>query len=103
MEKIGFWIINKTFVFKRMPFGLCNAPSTFQKAVNMLFNDVKKYYYLFRSFLVYTSIIEKHYETLKEIFNIIIDNNSSVNFEKSTLLNAKYVSWVIKRLDRHKT
>ncbi|KAG0420372.1 Retrovirus-related Pol polyprotein from transposon 17.6 [Dictyocoela roeselum] len=48
IEKTGFKILNRTFVFQRMPFGLCNAPSTFQKAMNTLFSDTKKYCYLLR-------------------------------------------------------
>ncbi|KAG0441421.1 Retrovirus-related Pol polyprotein from transposon [Dictyocoela muelleri] len=83
IEKTDFRNFNKTFVFKRMPFGLCNAPSTFQKAMNMLFDDVKNTIIYLDDILVYTANIEEHYETLKEVFNIISDNNISVNFEKS--------------------
>ncbi|KAG0437141.1 Transposon Ty3-G Gag-Pol polyprotein [Dictyocoela muelleri] len=37
--KTGFVIMNKTYVFRRMPCGLCNAPATFQQATNKIFKD----------------------------------------------------------------
>ncbi|KAG0419577.1 Retrovirus-related Pol polyprotein from transposon 17.6 [Dictyocoela roeselum] len=34
IEKTGFKILNRTFVFQKMSFGLCNAPATFQRIMN---------------------------------------------------------------------
>ena len=38
-EKITFTCLVGTYAFKRMPFGLCNAPETFQRCMNALFSD----------------------------------------------------------------
>ncbi|KAG0438521.1 Retrovirus-related Pol polyprotein from transposon [Dictyocoela muelleri] len=82
-EKTGFRILNRTFVFQRMPFGLSNAPSTFQKAMNHLFRSVENCIIYLDDILIYTKDIGTHYETLKKVFQIIKENNISVNFEKS--------------------
>ncbi|XP_075080252.1 uncharacterized protein LOC142165779 [Nicotiana tabacum] len=39
-EKTTFTCPYGTFAFKRMPFGLCNAPSTFQKCMMAIFTDM---------------------------------------------------------------
>nr|GFB55856.1 retrovirus-related Pol polyprotein [Tanacetum cinerariifolium] len=39
-EKTTFTCPNGTFAYKRMPFGLCNAPSTFQRCMMAIFHDM---------------------------------------------------------------
>ena len=39
-EKTTFTCPYETFAFKRMPFGLCNAPSTFQRCMMTIFSDM---------------------------------------------------------------
>ena len=39
-EKTTFTCPIGTFAFERMPFGLCNAPATFQRCMNALFSDL---------------------------------------------------------------
>ncbi|KAG0437435.1 Retrovirus-related Pol polyprotein from transposon 17.6 [Dictyocoela muelleri] len=62
IEKTGLKILNRTYVFKRMPFGLCNAPATFQKAMNSLFNNVDNLLIYLYDILVYSRNIEDHYK-----------------------------------------
>ncbi len=39
-EKTTFTCPFGTFAFKRMPFGLCNAPATFQRCMQSIFSDL---------------------------------------------------------------
>nr|GEV88800.1 reverse transcriptase domain-containing protein [Tanacetum cinerariifolium] len=41
-EKTPFTCPYGTFAYKRMPFGLCNAPGTFQRCMMMIFHDMIK-------------------------------------------------------------
>ncbi|KAG0420173.1 Retrovirus-related Pol polyprotein from transposon 17.6 [Dictyocoela roeselum] len=83
IPKTGFRIMNRTFVFKRMPFGLCNAPATFQLSMNQIFKNIENVHVYLDDILVYSENIESHMEKLKEVFKRIRDSNMSINFEKS--------------------
>lgn len=54
IPKIGFKIMNRKFVFLKMPFGLCNAPSTFQSAMNKIFFNVKNVIIYLDAILIFT-------------------------------------------------
>jgi len=58
-----------TFAFSRMPFGLCNAPTTFQRAMMVIFNDfLRDFMEIFiDDFCVYGST-EDHTEHLRQTF-----------------------------------
>nr|GEW41847.1 putative reverse transcriptase domain-containing protein [Tanacetum cinerariifolium] len=39
-EKMTFTCPYETFAYKRMPFGLCNAPATFQRCMTAIFHEL---------------------------------------------------------------
>jgi len=43
-ERTTFTCPFRTFAYRRMPFGLCNAPATFQRCMLSLFSDMVEYF-----------------------------------------------------------
>ncbi|KAG0440160.1 Retrovirus-related Pol polyprotein from transposon 17.6, partial [Dictyocoela muelleri] len=84
--KTGFKIMKRTFVFNKMPFGLCNAPATFQRIMNNMLKNVKDVLIYLDDILIYSKNYDDHYKTLKEVFEIFGKNNVSINFDKSQFL-----------------
>jgi len=70
IEKTAFITQDGTYEFTVMPFGLCNAPATFQRMMNLIFEDM-----LFRNIKVYlddcniySKTFEQHLKDLEEVF-----------------------------------
>ena len=81
-EKTTFTCPYDTFAFKRMSFGLCNAPATFQRCMMFMFSDlVEEAMEIFMDdFSIYGSI-----ENCLENFETILqckDKNLALNWEK---------------------
>ena len=68
-EKITFTCPYGTFAFRRMPFGLCNAPATFQRCMMSMFSDlVEEAMEIFMDdFSLYGSSFEKCLEILETL------------------------------------
>ena len=60
-EKTTFTCPFGTFAYSRMPFGLCNAPATFQRCMTSIFSDmVERFLEVFmEDFSVYGSSFDK--------------------------------------------
>ena len=73
-----------TFAFTRMPFGLCNAPATFQMCMMSMFSNlVEEAMEIFMDdFLVYGSSFENYLENLETVLQRCQDNNLALNWEK---------------------
>ncbi|KAG0420417.1 Retrovirus-related Pol polyprotein from transposon 17.6 [Dictyocoela roeselum] len=69
-----------------MPFGLCNAPATFQRIINDILRGIDGVLIYLDDILIHSKNISDHYQQLKKIFEIFERNNVSVNFEKSKFL-----------------
>ena len=80
-EKTTFTCPYDTCAFRRMPFGLCNAPATFQRCILSLFSDlVKEAMESFMDdFLVYGFSFEKCLENLETILQRCQDKNLALN------------------------
>ena len=65
-EKTAFVAGNQLFEFKRMPFGLCNGPSTFQRLMNKIFRNLIGKFVLvyFNDIIIYSSSLEEHIQHL---------------------------------------
>ena len=58
-----------SYEYTVMPFGLCNAPSTFQNLVNDIFADIVEVYVVvyLNDILVYSKNLEDHTSHMKEV------------------------------------
>src|SRR5450759_5001679 len=59
-----------TYAFRRMPFGLCNAPWTFQRIMRDIFHDFMRYFLevFIDEFAVFSKSWEEHLEHLRMTF-----------------------------------
>ena len=87
------------FEFNRMPFGLCNAPSTFQRLMERIFGDQS-----FDSLLLYlddiiifSSSFHQHLQRLELVLKRLQDHNLKLKLNKCNFFKAevKYLGHVI--------
>ena len=83
-EKTTFTCPYGTFDFRRMTFGLCNAPATFQRCMMSMFSNlVEEPMEIFMDdFSVYGSSFDKCLENLETILQRCKDKNLTLNWEK---------------------
>nr|GFA04993.1 reverse transcriptase domain-containing protein [Tanacetum cinerariifolium] len=84
-EKTTFTCPYGRFAYRRMPFGLCNAPSTFQRCMLAIFHDmVEKTMEVFMDdFSVFRNSFENCLSRLDKMLQRYEDTNLSLNWEKS--------------------
>ncbi|XP_071922613.1 uncharacterized protein [Coffea arabica] len=83
-EKTTFTCPYGTFAFRRMPFGLCNAPATFQRCMMAIFSDyIEKIMEIFMDdFSVYGSSFDQCLHNLELILQRCEETNLVLNWEK---------------------
>ena len=84
-EKSTFTCLyNGTVAFRRMPFGLCNAPATFQRCMMFIFSDlVEEVMEIFMDdFSLYGSSFEDCLKNLETVLQRCQDKNLALNWEK---------------------
>lgn len=84
-EKTAFSINHAKFHFVRMPFGLKNAPSIFQRCVNDILREyIGKFAYVYiDDVLIFSNTAEEHMQHISVIFQALHDANMKVSDEKS--------------------
>nr|GEX36786.1 reverse transcriptase domain-containing protein [Tanacetum cinerariifolium] len=84
-EKTTFTCPYETFAYRRMLFGLCNAPGTFQRCMMAIFHDmIEKTMEVFMDdFLVYKNSFQSCLSHLERMVKRCKDTNLCLNWEKS--------------------
>nr|GEX03461.1 reverse transcriptase domain-containing protein [Tanacetum cinerariifolium] len=84
-EKTTFTCLYGTFAYRRMPFGLCNVPGTFQRCMLAIFHDmVKKTMEIFMDdFSVFGNSFETCLSRLDKMLQRCEDTKLCLNWEKS--------------------
>ena len=86
IEKTSFVLPFGHFEFLRMPFGLVDAPMTFQSAMDVLFADLEFLSVYLDDILIHSSSLEMHYEHLKQEFERLALAGISLNWDKCQFL-----------------
>jgi len=83
-EKTTFTCPYGTFAYRRMPFGLCNAPATFQRCMNAIFADyIEKIVEVFMDdFSVYGTSFDNCLFNLNKVLQRCEDQHLVLNWEK---------------------
>ena len=83
-EKTTFTCPFGTFAFRKMPFGLCNAPATFQRCMMSIFSDyIENIIEVFMDdFSVYGNSFDNCLENLTLVLKRCIETNLVLNWEK---------------------
>ncbi|GJS70774.1 reverse transcriptase domain-containing protein [Tanacetum coccineum] len=83
-EKTTFTCLYGTFAYRRMPFGLCNAPGTFQRCMVAIFYDmIEKTMEVFMDdFLVFGDSFSSCLSYLDMMLKRYEDTNLVLNWEK---------------------
>lgn len=83
-HKITFKPHQGLYEFRVVPFGLTNAPATFQSTMNTLFAAMmrKSVLVFMDDILIYSPTLEAHMSHLDEVFNILQQNQLSVKQSK---------------------
>uniref|UniRef100_A0A5S6QHH5 RNA-directed DNA polymerase n=1 Tax=Trichuris muris TaxID=70415 RepID=A0A5S6QHH5_TRIMR len=99
--KTAFCTPTGLYQFKVMPFGLCNAPSTFQRLMEVILGSLRS-----TSCLVYLDDIiihsrteEEHVQRLREVFRRLRDAGLKLNMEKCQFFKkeVRYLGHVVSR------
>ncbi|XP_051113167.1 uncharacterized protein LOC127239181 [Andrographis paniculata] len=87
-EKTSFTCPFGVFAYRRMPFGLCNAPATFQRCMVSIFSEyVERIIEVFMDdFSVYGSSFDDCLSNLTLILKRCIETNLVLNWEKCQLM-----------------
>lgn len=98
-EKTAFITKNGLFQWKVMPFGLKNAPSTFQRCMDTLFSDYKfKFLMVYLDdIIIFSKSLEDHMNHLKLVFERIREANMFLKLSKCKFIQTKvnYLGHVI--------
>ena len=83
-EKTTFTCPFGTFAYRRMPFGLCNAPATFQRCMLSIFSDmVERFLEVFMDdFSVFGDLFDDCLSNLKKVLVRCEEKNLVLNWEK---------------------
>lgn len=85
-RKTAFITPDGLYECKRLPFGLCNAPATFQRMMDQVLSGLKWTMCLvyLDDLVIYGSTFEEHYERLEAVLTALDQAGLSLNPEKCT-------------------
>lgn len=86
------------FQFRRMPFGLHNAPATWQRLIDRVLSHMEQYVFVYLDdIVVVTQTFEKHLEVLREVFDRLRGAGLTVRRDKCQFCRPelKFLGYVV--------
>lgn len=95
VEKTAFSVHNDYYEYTRMPFGLKNAPSTFQRVMdNVLREYLRRFCFVYKDdVVIFSRSLQEHLIHIRKIFDKLKYYNLKVQLDKSKFLR-KQVSFL---------
>lgn len=101
ISKTAFNVEHGHFEFLRMPMGLKNAPSTFQRVMDNVLRGLQNKICLvyLDDIIVFSTSLQEHIENLEKVFNRLRESNFRIQMSKSEFLKKEtaYLGHVITR------
>lgn len=88
------------YQFRRMPFGLHNAPATWQRLIDRILTDLAPYVFVYLDdVVIVTQTFEEHLRVLEEVFRRLKDAGITISWEKCQFCRPemKYLGYVVDR------
>lgn len=89
IEKTAFSTESGHYEFLRMPFGLCNAPPTFQRAMNMMLSNTPNCLVYMDDIIIFSKNIEEHLQHLEIVFNKLNQHSLTIQLDKTEFLKSE--------------
>lgn len=98
-EKTAFMVDGGHYEFNRMPFGLKNAPATFQRMINIVLNGLigKGILVYMDDIIIYSVSLQEHVNLLNVVFDRLRKANLQIQADKSEFLKreAEFLGHVV--------
>ena len=97
-HKTAFVCHSGCYQFRRMPFGLCNAPATFQRTMDILLSQYKWQTCLvyLDDIIVYSNSFDKHVKDITDILSVLQQSGVSLKLKSVTSSRSLLTTWVTK-------
>lgn len=100
-KKTAFKFDGGFYEFVRMPFGLCNAPSTFQRSMDKIFQGIIGNYVVpyLDDIIIFSASVEEHEGHIKEVLGRLKKHHISLNETKCKFYReeVKILGWIVSK------
>lgn len=88
IQKTAFNVENGHYEYLRMPFGLKNAPATFQRVMDNILKDLinKSCFVYMDDIVIFSTSLQEHIVRLKQVFQKLRESNLKIQLDKSEFL-----------------
>ncbi|KAF9760600.1 Transposon Tf2-6 polyprotein, partial [Nosema granulosis] len=86
-ELTGFMIMNKTYKYVRVPFGIRSGPKIFQKTISRILEGIENCFVYIDDIIIFNKTLEEHNKVILRVLERLKLHEVKINFEKSSFYN----------------